>query len=379
MAMGLARTLRLVSGIDTARQAVELTAAVATDLAPIPQGAGIPIPQLASPFPMDRSTIETIVWADLLDAAGVGLTRTEAMSVPAIAKARHVVAPKVASTPLRLFRFSRDPANVADPGADEQLPQATWMTRTDDGVSPWHRMLWTVDDLVFYGWSLWATRRGYRDELLGAARVDSSRWRFDDKGRVVVDDQLVDASSVILIPGPHEGILTFGRTTVRHARQLLAAAAVAGQTPMANLNLHYSGDEDLTDPEIDALIARWAAARRGENGGVSYTGPTLEVSELGRIEPSMMIDGRNAAAVDCARIVGVAAAMVDATAPKASLNYETTQGRGLEHTEYGIEPYTDAIAARLSLDDVVPAGQRVRFDITQDTGPVEPTGPIVED
>ncbi len=373
--MGIMRALRLVSATDDAR---ELTAAAAGIDLPVPMGAGLPVPQLGSPYPMDRSSLQTIVWADLLDAAGFGMTRAEAMSVPAIAKARHVVAPQVAGTPLRVFRFSRDPENVDDMGTDTELPAPTWLTRTNTGVSPWHRMLWTVDDLIFGGWSLWSATRGYANALLTADRIDSSRWGFNAKGQVEVDGQLVPADSVILIPGPHEGICTFGRVTIRHARQLLAAAAVAGQTPAANLDLHNTG-EDMTDDEIDDLIARWATARAGEHGGVSYSSAALEVRELGRVEPSVMIDGRNAAAVDCARLVGVAAAMVDATAPKASLNYETTQGRGLEHTEYGVEPYMQAIEARLSLDDVVPAGQRVRFDITEDTGPVQPTGPTVED
>ena len=93
----------------------------------------------------------------------------------------------------------------------------------------------------------------------------------------------------------------------------------------------------------------------------------------------LLVEGRNAAAVDCARTVGVAAAMVDATVPKASLTYETQQGRGLEHTEYGVEPYAEAIAARLSLDDVVPRGQRMRFDFGTDLGAVQPTGQPVED
>lgn len=366
--MGLRRARRHLQSVESA---VADAGAIANQLT----GQDFDI---ASPW-TDRSNLETIVWAELLDAAGIGMTRTEAMSVPAIAKARHVVAPKVAETPLRLFRFTRDQANPDDLGTDTQLPQAGWMTRTDDGVSPWHRMLWTADDLIFYGWSLWAANRGSEGQLLTASRIAPSRWKFDDQGRVELDGKLVtNESSLILIPGPHEGVLTFGRTTVRHARQLLAAAAVAGQSPTAHLELHNTG-EDLTDPEIDRLLDRWGKARRGANGGVGYTSRTLELKEHGAIDAQLLVDGRNAAAVDCARIVGVSAGMIDATAPKASLNYETQAGRGLEHTEYGVKPYMDAIAARLSLDDIVPRGQRVRFDITEQVGPVEPTGPTTED
>lgn len=333
--------------------------------------------ELASPFQL-TSHLESIVWADLLEGLQLPATRAEAMSVPAIAKARHVVAPKIAGYPLRCFAVTVDEATGAVTD-DTQLPTPLWVTRTDKGLSPWHRMLWTVDDLIFSGWSLWRATRGYDRELLTADRVGRDRWRFDDDYRVLVDDKLLPESECILIPGPHEGILTFGRTAIRHARQLLNAAATAGHNPTPMLELHNEGERELTEPEIDTLVSRWAAARRGENGGVAYTNRTISTKGHGSVDGHLLVEGRNAAAVDCARTVGVAAAMVDATVPKASLTYETQQGRGLEHTEYGVEPYAEAIAQRLSMDDIVPRGQRMRFDFGSDLGEVEPTGPTVED
>lgn len=336
-----------------------------------------PVTQIASPFATQPSHLSTIVWAELLDGEGIPTTRTEAMSIPAVAKARHVVCPKVAGYPLVHLRAVTDDAgNVT---GDEQLPTPLWCTRTDNGISPWHRMLWTVDDLIFRGWSLWKATRGFGGELLTATRIGSDRWEFDADYNVLVDAKPLPSDQAILIPGPHEGILTFGRRTIRHAQQLLSAAATAGHNPTPMLELHNEGDRELTDPEIDVLVERWASARRGENGGVAYTNRAISTKPHGAVDGHLLVEGRNAAAVDCARIVGVAAGMVDATAPKASLNYETQQGRGLEHTEYGVEPYAEAIAARLSLDDVVPRGTRIRFDLGSDLGDVQPTGPVVED
>lgn len=336
-----------------------------------------PAPQIATPFATQPSSLSTIVWADLLDLEGIPTTRAEAMSVPAIAKARHVVAPKLASYALQCWRATTDEAgNIT---RDDQLPTPRWVTRTDDGISPWHRMLWTADDLIFSGWSLWQVSRGFEGELLSAMRVGMDRWTFDKDWNVLVDSKPLPASQALLIPGPHEGILTYGRRAIRHAEQLLSAAATAGHNPTPMLELHNTGDRELTDAEIDALTARWAEARRGENGGVAYTNRSIEAKPHGSIDAHLLVEGRNAAAVDCARTVGVAAAMVDATVPKASLTYETQQGRGLEHTEYGVEPYAEAIAARLSLDDVVPRGQRMRFDFGTDLGAPQPTGPTVED
>lgn len=367
--MGMMRAMRLLGGLPDPHQLEEsgtLTAAAQQ----------LPLPQLASPFVVQPSSLSSIVWADLLDAAGAPATRAEAMSVPAIAKARHVVAPQVADTPL-----------VAIDSDDQLLPeQPTWIYRTDDGVSPFHRMLWTVDDLIFNGWALWQVERGAAGQLLTASYVSSTRWGFDRDSRILLDGEHVSGSRIVLIPGPHEGILTFGRTTIRHARQLLNAAATAGQTPNAQTELRQTQPPpaDWSQADVDLLLDGWADARRGDRGGVAFTSYGVEAIDHGSIDGQLLVDGRNASAVDCARIVGVTAAMVDATAPKASLNYETTQGRGLEHTRYGVEPYMAAIQARLSLDDVVPRGQRVRFDLADDIdtdttpGP-DPLGPHQED
>jgi len=333
-----------------------------------------PNPQILSPW-TPQTGLSTIVWADIFSEAGMPITRTVAMSIPAIAKGRHVVAPKIGATPLRVLKHD------AETQTDAQVPDPGWINSPDPTcpVPPFHRMTWTVDDLIFTGWSLWSRvdlATGFPQYV---SRVPRDDWQFDAEGFVTIQGEQVSSERVILIPGPHEGILNFGRTAILHARQLLAAAARAGDVPNPNVELHYTGDDELSDAEITELLRYYVAARQGENGGVSFTNSVIESKYGPSMDAQLLIDGRNAAAVDMARLIGIAAAMVDATAPKASLNYETTQGRGLEHTEYGVEPYMQAIEARLSLDDVVPRGSRVRFDIEQDLGPVQPTGPVVED
>lgn len=321
--------------------------------------------------PWQTGELSQVVWADILtDDDLLPMTRGEAMSVPSLAKARHVVAPKVADTPLRALR-----------GETEVNPQPSWISRSDDPVSPWHRMLWTVDDLIFHGWSLWHATRGQANVLLAASRIAKDRWAFADDWTLKVDGQPVrNPLSVILIPGPHEGILNFGRHSIRHARYLVEAATNAARNPSPTMELHQTEGETLTDAEQTDLIAKWSAARQGVNAGVAYTNRVIETKEHNSIEAALLIDGRNAAAVDMARNVGVAAAMVDATTPKSTLAYETQQGRGLEHRAYGLDPYCSAIAARLSLDDVCPRGQRVAFDASEDVATaVPPLGPPLED
>ena len=92
-----------------------------------------------------------------------------------------------------------------------------------------------------------------------------------------------------------------------------------------------------------------------------------------------MIEARNAVKLDIANFMNLPTAMLDAALPKASLNYETQEGR----TESFIERlpfWTEPIEARLSMDDVCPRGQRIRFDASPHSNrPGGQIGPYMED
>lgn len=319
--------------------------------------------------------LQAIVWSDLTTEAPGVLSREALMAIPAMARQRHLVCGTVARSPLAVLDGATQ-ARVAT--------QPLWATRTDGTVHPYHRMLWTADDCLFHGWSVWSTTRGYAAAgvapLLTAERIHPDRWEIDEVGRISVDDELATSDEVIAIPGPHEGLLNFGAPALRRVIDNLEAAANAARNPSAYLELHYTGDDDLTDEQIDAHIARWAKARRGENGGVAWTNKVLELREHGTHEAHLLIEGRNADAVDVSRLVSSPAAMADATNAGASLTYETTSGRNSQFLDYGAGLYMDSIAARLSMDDIVPRGQRVAFDTTDTRTPTpSPTGPAQED
>lgn len=126
----------------------------------------------------------------------------------------------------------------------------------------------------------------------------------------------------------------------------------------------------MTPQARDALVKSWAEARRGENGGVAFANQSIEVQELGKANTDLLVQGRNAAAVDIARAAGVPAMMIDAgTAGTGTITYRNQQARNTELVDYALAPYMAAIAARLGLDDVVPRGTAVAFDLTDLTSP----------
>lgn len=325
-------------------------------------------PELASPY--TDAQLQAIVWADVTGGAYAPVTRATAMAVPAVAKLRHLLCATIAQQPL---------LSMTDDTPDENQP--LWMQRTDGDLSPWHRMVWTVDDCLFYGWSLWAARRGSATDgspLLATARVPFDRWHTDADGFIIVDGQKVQGDQAILIPGPHGGMVNESDTIIRLAADNLQAAANAARNPNPNVNLHYTGDDPNYDPT--PLIQIWSDARRGMNGGVGFTNKWVEASVMGSHLDKLLIEGRNADAVDVARAGGIPAGMVDASSAGASLTYETTQGRNQQLLDYGTRFYMDAISSRLSQDDCVPRGHRTAFDSTQFTSLTPtPTGAPTND
>lgn len=314
-------------------------------------------PQVGSPW--TTGDLSQIVWADIFGGDLQPVTRAMAMAVPAVAKARHVLCSVIGPLPLLSFT-----------GATQDTPQPQWMQRTDGDLSPFHRMVWTVDDLLHFGWSLWAAKRGAPSDgspLLAAARVPYDRWDIDSDGFVNVDGQRVLAGQAILIPGPHGGLLNDSSVIIRMAADNLQAAANAARNPNPNVDLHYTGDEPLDSDARDELIRIWSEARRGLNGGVGFTNKLVEANVLGSHLDKLLIEGRNADAVDIARAAGVTASSLDATAAGASLEYVTAETRNQELLDYGVKFYMDAISSRLSQDDCVARGHRTAFDLSEFT------------
>lgn len=335
----------------------------------------VPFPQIASPWAPTPSHLQSIVWSDIFDRETRPLNRDAAMRVPAVARARHLVAPTIARLPLTVWR-----SDV------EVTPGPSWISRSKIDASPFHRMLWTIDDLIFYGWSLWIVERGASGQVLDAARIPYAWWDVEDDGRIMIqlgpdqEKRPAAADEVVLIPGFHEGIVNFGVDAIRQAAALAETARERAEHPAAMIDLHYTGDNPMTEDQIDALVDRWIAARNRNKSGVGFTNKLVEARELGTGDTQLLIEGRNAAAVEVARVIGLPAAMIDAVTASAGLEYNTGETRNAQFIDYGLAAYMESVTARLSADDVVPQGQSVRFDTStlRDLAPA-PTGPITED
>lgn len=338
----------------------------------------------------NRDALEQVV----LDVTGFGpglIGRSAAMRVPAVARGRHLTAGTLAGLPLRAMRGAEEIPAKEQPywmyGTDGQLGDLTAEQCAKWGISPqspWQRALWTADDHMFYGDSLWIATQLQggstdRPRPLRMLRVPWDCWEYEAGVFLDSDMDPLPADRIVYIPGPHEGLLNFGQTTITQAASLESTAADVAAHPI-RFELHQTTDATLSAADRGALVDE-ARAALAAHDGILFTNNAVETIEH-RMDNAndLVIAGRNAAAVDIARHISMPAAMLDASTEGSSLEYQTLEGRNQQWLDYGLSLYLTAIESRLSMDDVLPAGQRAAFDTADLTSASpSPTGPVTED
>lgn len=324
--------------------------------------------------PTALQTLDPVVVADWLGpelAAQMPLSRAEAMSIPVVAKARHLLVSSISRLTMRTL----------DAAGQDLGEPAWWHAEAEDNpTTPYDRMAWTVDDLIFYGRALWyVSRDGVDGPIQTAEFVPSSWWRIASDGEVLLNDQPLRREEYVLFNPPHEGLLALATRTLRGAIDTENAWVGRMRNPIPLIELHRAEEGDLTETEITAHVAAWSEARRSINGGIGYTPQELELRIHGEVKADLFLEGRNALRTDMASFLNLRASMLDGTSGIDSLTYTTRNGERNLYYELDLPYWTDPIEARLSMNDVCAPGQRNRFDRTEQQTNPTPTGPATED
>lgn len=332
-----------------------------------------------SPYqsPTALQTLNPMVVADWLGpelAAQLPLDRAQAMSIPVVAKARHLL----------VSAISRLPVLELDETARYGEPAWYRTAATDNPTTPYDRMAWTVDDLIFYGQALWyVSREGVDGAIQTAEFVAQSHWQMNGDGQIVLvgsgQDIVLRPEEYLLFNPPHEGLLALATRTLRGAIDTENAWVGRMRNPIPLIDLHRTNDDELTDEELTAYVAAWSTARRSQDGAVGSTPEHLELRVHGTIQTDLFLEGRNALRTDIASFLNMRASMLDGTSGTDSLTYTTREGERNLFYELDLPYWTDPIEARLSMDDVCEPGRRIRFDRSDQTTQPTPTGPAAED
>ena len=339
-------------------------------------------PITAQPRPTDvtglwwqqpQNVLGQIVIDDIFGDLPELVDRTNAMRVPAVRRGRALLVGGIADLPLVAYR-----------GDTPVAKQPTWLYRSDL-MDPWHRTALTIDDLIFYDCSLWGRSNGEDGFPVETWHIPFERWSVDDRGRILVMDEQnnprpVESNTIIYIPGTGDGGLLAAPDTIRGARAIDRAWVARTRSPIPPTLFTQTEQGTVEADEVKQLLSSWATARTNpDTAAVAFVPYGLQPNFPAVADDSaMFIEGRNAVRLDVANLLNIPASLLDGSTATASLTYVTTEGQKSSFHEQSLRYWTAPLEHRLSMDDIVPRGQRVRFDITYTTQ-VAPTGEPGED
>ena len=292
-----------------------------------------------------------------------------AMAIPSVRKGVHVIAGTIGTFALHAVDANGtrldskgDRAWLAQPEA-RRTRQAT-LTRTVQDLI-WHdRGVWRIVDR-----SAWGVATTF--EWIAPSRISTVPNALDDS---TVDTWIIDAREVrpadlVIFDGAGiGGLRRYGADLLTIYGQLQAAAGRYARAPQPYAILKNSG-ADLDDDEIDALLASWEAAR--ETRGIGYTNGVVDYeTDAGYSARELqLVEAREHAALEVARMLALPAFALDANQPGSSMTYGNVVDRRRDLLE-ALRPWMGVIEGTLSLDDrrgrssgiLLPRGQTVKFD-----------------
>lgn len=290
------------------------------------------------------------------------VSRSEAMSVPGIARAASLIKGIVASTPLELYRES----------TGEKIEGAAWIKQPSPAQPRAVTLAWTVDSLIFYGQAFWQVTSvsEFDGRPLSFEWVPNTRVTFDTDlytefiAQYYVNGNPVPMSglgSLITFQSlGDEGVLIRGGRTIRAAVDLEKATAIAVATPMPTGVIKNSG-ADVSDAEALAILNSFERSRK--NRSTAYMTSTLDYQST-QFSPKDMTytESSQFMATQIARMMNVPAWYLSAEMNN-SMTYANVLDERKQFVDLSLRPYFCAIEDRLSMDDITPRGNVLKFAI----------------
>lgn len=288
-------------------------------------------------------------------------SRNQAMSIPAVARCRNLIAGTIADTPLHYYKKS----------TGEEVGNPLWLDQPSKSQPINVTMAWTVDSLLFYGVAYWEVTSVYAEDNRPASFewVANTRVAFDtDAPAQFITRYYVDGTarpqdgvgSIVTFQSFNEGVLNYGSRLLQTALDVQEAARIAAGTPMPTGYIKNTG-ADLPPSEVQGLLDAWRKARK--NRGTAYLTSTLEYNptsfspkEMGYNEQIQNL------ATEIARAMNVPAYLLSAE-QNSSMTYANVLDERKNFYTMSLQPYYTAIEKRLSMNDLTTSGHEVRFAV----------------
>lgn len=291
-------------------------------------------------------------WNALVNGSAPGrISRAEALSVPAVLRCRNLICSTLATLPLAATNSVGERvehALLVQPEAPLGIVRAVTMAET-------------LADVLLDGAALWLTiLRSANGYPVAVQRVETGRWSQDADTRVIrVNGREVDPRDVIVFGSPNPPLLTVGARAIRSLMLLERTANLYAEAPEPSTSWRSVDGVDPDEVDVRAFLSAWVAARKA--GSVAFVPSAFEQMESHRLtaEELQLGEARSFAISEICRLAGVDPE--DLGISTTSRTYQNNVDRRKFFIDFTLAPYMSAITERLSLGDVTPRGQSVRW------------------
>lgn len=334
-------------------------------------GQALMTEQPADVEPVPAPVIGPVI-PDIARLVRPSVTRRLALSIPSVRKALHVIAGTISTFEWRAWTEDGVGVSMSD-------PRVAWINRRPAGRPMSWLLHRSVDDLVWYDRSVWRiTDRYVNGDVAQADRLHPDRYQPiphpldpDITDRWIVDGRDTPHSQLITLGGTGlGGLQAFGDPLLSLYLDLQNAASRYAKAPHPAAILKNSG-ADITDTEIDELLARWEEARGVRSYG--YLNSVMEYDQIGwNAEELQLTEAREHAALEVARLFGLQAPDLDAKTGD-SLTYNTAVESRRNRLEalrpwmtvlsQGVSQHTRELTASLASDAYTRDDPKTRMEI----------------
>jgi len=289
-------------------------------------------------------------------------TREQAMSVPALARARNIICSTIASLPIETYNhFTK-----------QHLRPARVLMQPDPRIAGSATYAWLCEDLLFTGYAYAQVLDSYSDSdgarVRAFTRVAPNRVSYQlNSNQTEILFYRVDGAEVplfgqnalIVFSGLDEGVLNRAGRTIKAALELEKAAEMYAKEPLPTMVLKSNGT-NLTPERITRLLESWKASRATRS--TAFLNADVELQALGFDPKSLqMNEARQYLATEICRAVGIPASFV--SAEMTSMTYSNMIAERKALIDFSLRPLLTVLEQRLSQSDFVPNGVEVRFDM----------------
>ena len=289
-------------------------------------------------------------------------TREQAMSVPALSRARNIICSTIGSLPLETYNYF----------TNQHLEPLRVIKQPDPRIAGSAIYAWIAEDLLFrgvaYGQVLDSYSASDGGRVRAWTRVSPDRVTYITNAQQTeiteyrIDGMAIPSAgvgSIIVFSGLDEGVLNRAGRTIRAAQELEKAAELYAKEPVPTMVLKSNGT-NLTPERISKLLESWKVARNTR--ATAFLNADVELTALGFDPQKLQLnEARQYLALEIARACNIPASFVSAETTSMTYSNMTAERKAL--IDFSLRNILTPIEQRLSASDFVPLGTEVRFDI----------------